>query len=182
METAGRALIDSVEILTKVGLTEGMRVADMGCGRTGHFVLPSAKAVGKTGLVYAVDIMKEILEGIDSWKKSLGLDNIQPIWSDIEVEGKTPIPAKSLDVCFFMNVFFMLKHRLDAFKEATRLLKDDGQVVVVDWNKNIGTLGPTPEKMVKADDLVITAQSCGLRLVDNFPAGNYHYCLIFKKN
>lgn len=181
METSGRALIDPSKILEKVGLKHGMRVADMGCGRTGHFVLPAAKAVGDTGMVYAIDIMKEILENIDSWKKSLGLNNIQPIWSNIEAEGKTPIPAKSLDVCFFMNVFFMLKQKAGALKEAFRLIKDDGQVVVVDWEKNIGALGPLPEKMVKAQDLINEAQAVGLRLVENFPAGSYHYCLIFKK-
>lgn len=181
METSGRALIDPTKILEKVGLKQGMRVADMGCGRTGHFVLPSAQAVGETGMVYAVDIMKEILESIESWKKSLGLNNIQSIWSNIEVEGKTPIPSKSLDVCFFMNVFFMFKQKAGALKEALRLIKDDGQIVVVDWEKNIGTLGPLPEKMVKVQDLINEAQNCGLRVVDNFPAGSYHYCLIFKK-
>ncbi|MCX6779720.1 MAG: hypothetical protein NT034_00885 [Candidatus Magasanikbacteria bacterium] len=70
MQTSGTALIDPFEIFQKVGLSSGMRVADMGCGRTGHFVLPAARVVGEKGLVYAVDILKDVLQSLGSWVKS----------------------------------------------------------------------------------------------------------------
>lgn len=181
MPHAGRALIDPFSIFAKIGLTKGMRVADMGCGRTGHFVFPAARIVGDTGIVYAVDILKEVLESIDSRVKTHALSNVQVVWSDIEAINKTPIPPKSLDMCFFMNVLFGIKNKQAALAEAVRLLKDDGQIVVVDWSKRLGTLGPDDEAMVDPKKLAQTATQCGLKLTQTILVSDYHYCLIFKK-
>lgn len=181
MQTSGRALIDPLEIFQKIGLSSGMRVADMGCGRTGHFVFPAARVVGERGLVYAVDILKDVLHSLGSWIKSEGLDNVQTIWSDIEKVNKTPIPAKSVDVCFFMNVVSHLKDKTSALTEASRLIKDDGQIVVVDWSKSLGTLGPQDPASADPQKIVEIAINCGLRLMENFSCSDYHYCLLFKK-
>lgn len=179
---AGRALIDPFSIFTKIGLTKGMRVADMGCGRTGHFVFPAARIVDKTGLVYAVDILKDVLENINGWIRSQSMDNVQTVWSDIEMVNKTPIPEKSLDMCFYMNVMSGLKNKAGALTEAVRLLKDGGKVIVVDWTKKLGTLGPSSEDMVDPKKFTEIAAQCGLSLVENILVSDYHYCLIFKKN
>ena len=66
MSHSGTALIDPYKIFEKISLGHGMRVADLGCGRTGHFIFPTARVVGESGVVYAVDIMKDILESIKS--------------------------------------------------------------------------------------------------------------------
>lgn len=42
------------KIIKSVGVTRGMVVADLGCG-PGFFTIPLALAVGKSGMVYAVD-------------------------------------------------------------------------------------------------------------------------------
>lgn len=181
MQTSGRALINPLEIFQKVGLSSGMRVADMGCGRTGHFVFPAARVVGEKGMVYAVDILKDVLHSLGSWVKSEGLENVQTIWSDIEKVNKTPIPAKSVDACFFMNVVSHLQDKAGALSEASRLIKDDGQVVVVDWSKPLGTLGPQDQSSADPQKLIDIAENCGLRLVENFSCSDYHYCLLFKK-
>ena len=66
MSGAGKALLDPKIVLDKLRLQPGMRVADLGCGRTGHFIFLAAKQVGDKGVVYAVDLMKDILESIKS--------------------------------------------------------------------------------------------------------------------
>ena len=182
MQTAGRALIDPYKIFDKIGLSAGMRVADMGCGRTGHFVFPAARVIGNQGIVYAVDILKDVLQSLGSWVRSEGLENVQTIWSDIERLKKTPIPEKSLDVCFFMNVISHLKDKNGAIAEAARLIKNEGQVVIVDWSKSLGTLGPKDEANADPQQIVQLAQDNGLRLVENLPISDYHYCLLFKKS
>ena len=102
---SGTALVDPKMILDKIKLTHGMRVADFGCGRTGHLVFPSAQIVGEDGVVYAVDIVKNILQSISSMAKDQGYENIKTIWSDIEKYEKTPIPDNSLDAIFFVVIF-----------------------------------------------------------------------------
>lgn len=182
MSHSGVALIDPHKIFTKVGLSAGMRVADMGCGRTGHFVFPAIKIVGDRGVIYAVDIQKDILKSIQSRVRSEGYENVHTVWSNIEKYGGTPVPEKSLDVCFYVNVMFALKNKVEALKEAGRLLKKDGFLVVVDWRKKIGPLGPSADLMVKPEELAELTKPLNLALIDSAEAGDYHFSLIFKKN
>jgi ubiquinone/menaquinone biosynthesis C-methylase UbiE len=181
MTHAGTALIDPYKIFEKISLSEGQRVADLGCGRTGHFVFPAVKVVGEKGVVYAVDVVKNILDSIRSMARTEGYDNIQTVWSDIEMPGKTPIPDNSLDVCFCVNVLFQLKNKGGAIKEAARMLKTGGYLVVVDWAKRLGMLGPTEEKMLNPEEIARLAASENLKLVEKILPGEYHYSLIFEK-
>ena len=181
MSHSGTALIDPYQVFEKISLAKGMRVADLGCGRTGHFVFPASKVVGETGVVYAVEIVKNILESIRSRARSEGYGNVQPVWANIEMFGKIPIPAGSLDSCFLVNVVFMLKDRVGALKEVARLLKQGGTAIVVEWAKKLGPLGPAPELMVAPEELTQAAQALGLRLAAQLTPGEYHYCLIFQK-
>lgn len=177
----GKALIDPNIIIQKIGLSRGMRVADLGCGRTGHFIFAVSKIVGETGLVYAVDIMKDILASIKSRARTEGFDNIQIIWSDIEKPGAMPVPNESLDVCFLINVLFLSQAKDQIIKEAVRLLKPEGKLVIVDWRRKLGPLGPDENHLVLIENLKKISASEGLKLIENFSAGDYHYCLIFKK-
>jgi len=179
---SGTALIDPNKIFEKILLSNGMRVADLGCGRTGHFVFPAAQVVGEKGIVYAVDVIKNVLESIGSLARSEGYANVHTVWSDIELVGKTPIADKTLDACFMINVLFQLKNKAGAVKEAARLLKSEGHLVVIDWARKLGSLGPADEAMVNPESVVSLARQENLRLVDKMPMGDYHFSLIFKKS
>lgn len=181
MSHSGTALIDPYKIFERISLSAGQRVADLGCGRTGHFVFPAVKVVGDKGVVYAVDVVKNILESIKSMARSEGFDNVQTVWSDIEMLGKTPIPEGSLDACFYINVLFQLKNKDSALQEAVRMLKKGGYLVAVDWAKKLGELGPSENLMLKPDDLMRLASSQGLKFIDKILPGDYHYSLIFEK-
>lgn len=181
MVHSGTALVDPYKVFAKIKLSPGMRVADFGCGRTGHFVFPSARIVGETGVVYAIDIIKNILESIKSLAKSEGYDNVRTVWSNIELAGGVSIPERSLDACFFVNVLFQLKDRQAAIKEAARLLKQNGFLVIIDWVKKLGPLGPEPEHMITEEDLINMAKQAGLDVVERDKMNDYHYLLILRK-
>ncbi len=178
----GTALIDPYKIFDKIALKPGMRVADLGCGRTGHFVFPLSKLVGDTGVVYAVDIIKEVLENVKSQMRSEGCGNVQIIWSDLETVGKTPIPENSLDACFYVNAMFLMRKKLEAIKEAARFLAPAGYLVITDWLKKIGPLGPDQSALVNREQVINFAKECGLALVENYNLSEHHFCLIFKKS
>lgn len=181
MSHAGGALINPEVIFEKIALAPGMRVADLGCGRTGHFVFPASRVVGDLGIVYAVEIIKNVLDSIRGRCRAEGYHNVITIWSDIESVGKTAIPAGSLNVCFFTNVFFLVKDKLSALKEAARLLQNGGLAVIVDWQKNLGPLGPTSEQKVNPEEVKKLALEAGFEFRELFPAGDYHFCLILRK-
>jgi ubiquinone/menaquinone biosynthesis C-methylase UbiE len=181
MATAGTNLLDPHKIYAKVGLSRGMRVADFGCGRTGHFIFSAARVVGETGVVYAVDVVKEVLEHIKSRIRSEGYDNVQTIWSNIEAVGKTAIPEKSLDGCFVVNILFLAKDQAAVLKEALRLLKKGGFLVVIDWVKKIGPCGPAPDMIVTSEQVTELGTRLGLQLEDTFASSEYNFCVIFRK-
>ena len=63
---SGTELINPFKLLERVGIGEGQRVADLGCGALGHFVFPAAQLVGGMGAVFAVDIQKGALEHVEA--------------------------------------------------------------------------------------------------------------------
>ena len=181
MSHSGTALVNPYNIFDQAGLLEGMKVADLGCGGTGHFVFSIKDRVGDNGVVYAVDILKNILENINSRIKSEGHENIFPIWSDIENPGSVPIPEGSLDMCFLVNVMYTLNKKREVLQEISRLLKEKGVAVIVDWVKPLEGLGPQADQLVGARELNDLALDCDLMFEKNFSAGRNHYCLILRK-
>jgi ubiquinone/menaquinone biosynthesis C-methylase UbiE len=177
----GNTLLDANLILSKAQVGDRKKVAHLGCGASGHFVFPSARIVGKRGQVYAVDILKTVLERVERQSRQENLLNIQVVWSDLEVFGATKIESSSLDSALLVNVLYESKKRAEILREAIRLLKKDGHLVIVDW-KNISTpFGPPIEERVRQDLLETAGKKLGLSLEEEFVAGPYHYGLVFVK-
>lgn len=179
--TGGNALVDANLVLTKAKIGDKMKVADFGCGVSGHFVFSTAKLVGKNGKVYAVDILKTVLENIAKRIKQENFSNIEPIWTDLETFGATKIEAGSLDVGYLINTLYLSHKRVEIIRESVRMIKKGGCLVVVEW-KNISIpFGPPPEERVNSSLLKNAAARLGLKLEEEFEAGQYHYGLIFLK-
>lgn len=177
----GNELLNPAELLKKAGVATSMKVGDFGCGGMGYFTLQAAKIVGDNGLVYGVDILKSALTSVASLAKQSGLDNVRTIWSNIEIPGATKIPAASLDVALVKNVLFQTKKRREFLKEAARLLKSGGTMIVVDWKMVGSPLGPSPHDRVSPEEIRRLARELGFDEVDSFEAGQFHFGLLFRK-
>ena len=182
MYHSGNQMIDSYELFKKVQLRPGMHVADLGCGQTGHIVFPVAKLLGETGIIYAVDILKDVLEAIKKRAASNSFLNVHTIWSDIEREGGTHIPAKSLDVAFLVNTLVQTKDRLSVLEEACRLLKDKARLVVVDWHKKGLTFGPPDDHYIDFEEIKKWAKEKGMVIQEEFAMGQFHRGVVLYKH
>ena len=181
-QAGGNQLLNPKEILeNKTGLGYGNVVADLGCGPKAYFTFQSARLVGDRGTVYAVDIQKQVLSSVESHAKNQGLDNIRTVWSNLEIAGATKIQEASLDLGILNNVLFQSTDMPEMIKEAVRLIKKDGKLLIIDW-KNIGApLGPKMELRVNPEKIKELCEIFGLKLEQEFEAGQYHFGLIFKK-
>jgi ubiquinone/menaquinone biosynthesis C-methylase UbiE len=177
----GQSLIDINKVLDKIQITEKMRVADLGCGASGRFVFTCSQAVGKEGVVYAVDILKEVLDTIERRTKQENLENITTIWSNLEIFGATKIENNSLDLALLFNTLYQSKKRANIIREAARMLKKQGRLAVIEWKNITLPFGPPPEERVKPDLLKQGVKKLGLDLENEFEAGPFHYGLIFVK-
>ena len=182
MYHSGNQMIDPDLLFEKAQLQPGMHIADLGCGRLGHIVFPGAKYVGPNGLIYAVDVRKEMLESVRKRASLDGLLNVQTVWADLEQYGKTAIPTKNLDVAFIINVLFQSNDQFAILNEAKRLLKHKARLVIVDWNRPGLTICPPAERMVDFHAILNWARGEGFGLQDDFDMGNWHRGLVLYKN
>jgi len=126
-------------------------------------------------------ILKTVLETVSRRIKQDNIENIETLWSDLEVFGATKIGNNSLDIALLINTLYQSNSRAPIIRETLRLLKKEGRLVVVEW-KNIATpFGPPLSERVNTESLKIGARKLGLELEDEFNAGEYHYGLIFVK-
>lgn len=174
-------LFDIDSILRKITIEEGQKTAELGCGNFGFFVWPLAKLVGRRGQVYAVDILKGTLEQIRHQALKENLPQVKTVWSNLEIFKATKIETSSLDAALLVNVLHQSEKRVEIIREAVRLLKRSGKLMIVEWSLADSALGPIPEKRVKLESLKLAAPKIGLEVQEEFIAGPYHYGLILTK-
>jgi ubiquinone/menaquinone biosynthesis C-methylase UbiE len=171
------------ENIKELRLGENSIVVDLGCG-TGHYVFAAAHALnslGKGGSVYAVDVQKSLLEKVSSEASRQGLSNVRVIWGDIDLAGGTKLGDAMADAVIISNVLFQSEDKVTFLREAARLLKPAGQMMVIDWSDAHGGLGPTPEMLVSAPKVTEIMHSLGLFKKKDFPAGAHHWGAIYTK-
>lgn len=181
LEVKRTALFDIAAILNKISIGERQRVAELGCGNFGFFTFPLARLVGRSGKVYAVDILKSTLNEIKTRAAKDNLPQIIPVWSNLEIFRGTKIEASSLDAALLINVLHQSDKRADIIREASRLIKSNGKLLIVDWSATDSPLGPKPERRLKLEALKAAVIKLGFDIKEEFAAGPYHYGLVLIK-
>lgn len=178
--------INPEKILLQVGLKEGITLADFGCGH-GYFTVPAGKIIGKEGKVYAVDILGESLEAVDSRARLEGIVNILTKRGNLEILGGSGIKDGIVDVVLLHNVLFQSQKKLDILKEAGRILKTGGTLVLIDWlpvleaTGESAAFGPQGGWRISVQDAKDLAKEEGFIFDRSMDAGEYHYGLIFTR-
>ncbi len=177
----GKELLNIDDLLKRAGVGVGMTVADLGCGNAAFFSLHAARLVGSEGAVYAVDILKSVLTSVQRAARQQGVATIRCVWANLEIPGATKIPAASADVALLVNTLFQSNKRLEVLREAVRMLKPGGRLLIVDWKQTGVTFGPSAKQRVSPEELRVAAKQLGLRERNSFEAGMYHFGLLFEK-
>lgn len=168
--------VNPTQILGRIGLKKTMIAADFGSG-AGGWTIPLASLL-EEGIVYAVDLQEEPLSALIGKAQLQGISNVKKILADVEKE-ISEIKSYSCDMVLMTDLLFQIDDKTAVFKEANRVLKPDGKVLVVDWNMN-SSLGPREGK-ISQEQVKEIAQDSGFRLEEEFKAGDYHYGLVFTK-
>lgn len=166
------------DVLAQLDIYEGMKIADFGCG-SGYFTIILAKRVGEKGTVSAVDVLESALNIVESKAKSEDIKNIKLIRANLEVVGSSKIENESQDMVLLANILFQSNKKEKILEEAKRVLKEGGDLVVIDW---------IPEKMkseqvfkLSKEEMKSLVEKMGFKFNKEFYAGGFHYGLLFKK-
>lgn len=136
------------DVLARLELREGMRVADVGAG-TGYFSIPVARAIGASGQVFAVDLQSEML---DLMREKLEEPNAPRNISLHQGEAtRLPLQPGSVDIVLYANIWHELDDRLTAFREASRIAVPGGAIAILDWREDVSPPpGPPQDHRVPA--------------------------------
>ena len=131
------------EIIAALGITEGLRVADIAAGQ-GYLTKPLSKAVGKSGRVYAVEISPDARQGLTELSARESLTNVEVV-AGTETDPKLPEPV---DAAVILNSYHELTDYKAILATILRTLRPGGRLVLVD-NTNLAGHDSTREGQVR---------------------------------
>jgi ubiquinone/menaquinone biosynthesis C-methylase UbiE len=161
------------EVLSRLHLAEGTRVADIGAG-TGYFAIPMAAAVGVAGQVLAVDLQQEMLDLLR--QKLERADTPKNISLHSGSASQLPLADNSVNIAFYANIWHELDDIEAAFDEAKRVTEVKGSIAILDWRRDKESPpGPPQEHRIPAETVVNFLQTNGCRRVACYNIGDYNY-------
>lgn len=168
--------LDPNQILDQIELKKDMIAADLGSGG-GGWAIPLAKRL-EDGKVLAVDVQEAPLSALNGRADLHKLSNIVAIIADVEhtIPG---VEDDSCDLVLLTNLLFQVEDRPAVFREAKRILKRGGHILLVEWNEN-APFGPKENKISQSAVEEIIQQS-GLYIKKGLQAGDCHYGLLLAK-
>lgn len=172
--------LDPDSIASGFGIEKGMRVSDFGCG-AGYFTISMANETGPDGKVYALDVQESALDSVRAKAHANGIGNIETIRTNLEIAGSSSLVGVSQDVVLLANILFQSNKKADIIREANRVLKKDGKMIIIDWKKDSDGFGPPENLRLGIDEIKQLAEKEGLVLERPIDAGQFHFGLIFKK-
>lgn len=163
--------------VAQLDLRDGMRVADFGAG-TGFYSRAASKRVGNSGKVYAIEIQKDFVKKLEDDLKNWHISNVECIWGDIESLGGTKLADSSMDLIIISNILFQVEDKFGLIDEVKRVLKPNGQVLLVDWSDSFSGMGPDINNIIKKDKAIELFNKRGLKFLKDIIVGDHHYGII----
>lgn len=119
-----------LESIEKCGISEGMRVVDVGCG-TGQVSFLISKTVGPRGVVIGIDANTTAIELCRNIATTEGIKNVSFIVGNA-CDMSRDIPDNSIDISYSRFLLTHLKDPLAALREMIRVTTREGIIMIED--------------------------------------------------
>jgi ubiquinone/menaquinone biosynthesis C-methylase UbiE len=165
------------EIVAAAGIRPGARVAEIGCG-TGWFTFELEKATRPRGMVYALDMQPAMLQILRARR-----ENYERILTLPCGENEFELDDAEVDVVFHANVLHECTAPVTHLREAFRVLKEGGSIVVIEWNwaDEESQPGPPNTQRLEPQTTQSLLREAGFTIVRVEEAGPYHYAVHAEK-
>ncbi len=161
------------EILELIDLNPDYVAADLGCG-SGFFTVPLSRKVKK---VYAIDVQKEMLAFLEQKIQRQKIGNIEPLLSR---KDEIPLENESVDLLITVNTLHEFPDKKKTIEEIRRVIKPEGQTVIIDFKKEDTGFGPPVAIRVSQDQARHLFEEKGLTALKSHEL-QYHYLIVFRR-
>jgi arsenite methyltransferase len=114
-------------VIAELDLRPGSRVADLGAG-AGYFTLRLARAVGPSGVVYAVDTDPDMPSTVAERAVKQGLANVVAV----EARPEDPCLPEAVDLIFLANAYHHIPDPATYFTQLAGSLRPGGRIAVIE--------------------------------------------------
>ncbi len=169
---------NATESFEKLGLKPGMVACDLGCGN-GYWTLPMARDVGAKGIIYAVDIQREMLQKLRQRADRFDLKNIRPVLGTID---DPKIPVGELDLVLMVDVYHEFSHPVSMLWEIRRSLKPDGVIALLEYREEDPTVPIKPLHKMSKRQIMKEYEANGFQLVREYNELPWQHLMFFGRD
>lgn len=163
------------EVIAALHLRDGDSVADIGAG-TGYFAVPMAAAVGRSGLIFAVDVAPQMLAHLRNRLAEAGVENVRCTEGEASSTG---LPSGCVGLVFMANVWHEFDDYAAVLGEAQRLLNPGGRIAILDWRPDTEPdHGPPLAHRIASSAAQASLEAAGLIVHFAGNVGQYSWLLV----
>jgi precorrin-6B methylase 2 len=162
------------KLLKNMNLKPTDVVADIGAG-SGYHVFKMAPKVNE-GLVYAVDIQKEMLQAIKTKKQALGQDNIKLVQG---TEKSVNLPKKEVDKILMVDVYHEFEYPIEMLASIKTALRENGRIYLIEYRAEDLTVPIKRLHKMSEVQAVKEMKAAGFKLIENIDNLPWQHCMVF---
>jgi len=170
---------DSDAILDGLGICDlSGNIVALGCGY-GTFSIPAARK--NKGMIYALDIEKDMIQAVEKKANEAGLRNILAVQRDFMMQ-RTNLPDNRYEYIMLFNILHV-EEPLKILAETKTILTTGGRVGAIHWNYDSTTpRGPSLDIRPRPEQCQEWIKAAGFELIQpyiDFPP--FHYGMVGQK-
>jgi SAM-dependent methyltransferase len=164
------------EVIALLQALPGQVIADIGAG-TGYFERYLSRAVGASGVVYALDTEATMVAYMEERAR-------REAWPNVVVRQVAPgdpgLPANGVDRILIVDTWHHLPDRAAYAKAIAIALRPGGGVMIVDFTPD-APLGPPPAMRIPAEVVIQELKAAGLTATDFDETLPHQYVVVARK-
>jgi SAM-dependent methyltransferase len=139
-ETARDQHGEAARVMNRLGVTPGMRVADIGAG-DGYYTVRLARRLGQGATVYAEDVARPHLDRLAARLTREGIAGVTVVHG---TPGDPRLPERSVDLAILAHVYHEIEQPYAFLYRLYAALRPGGRVAIIDNDKPTREHGTPP--------------------------------------
>ncbi|MCE5330054.1 class I SAM-dependent methyltransferase [bacterium] len=168
-----KKILPAKKTLADLGLKNGDRIADIGCG-IGYFTIPASEIVGLEGKVYAMDISSDMLNELKETIKEKNIFNTEVIKT---LDNNLIITDNAVNFVFISTVLHEAEDLNSILQEIKRIMITNGKIAIIEWKKIKSDFGPPVSHRLESNILAKKLKEIGFKDITVSDLNEYLYTI-----